>query len=271
MKAVLKYVSGESFFHRLHPVTKIIWAVLTGALCFICQNVWFLGAITAINIIIFITCGIFKEGLPILKVFGLISVILLFFTVFFNREGEVLLRHAILSFLDGDVLYEYGVIIITQTGITQGLVMVFRMMGALLPIGIMIMLTPANDLVTAFARHFKVPFKYAFAVTATLRFIPMLTDEMEKIIQAQTARGCSLDKGGPIKKFGRIVPLTVPLLSSSVKKMEQTAISLEVRGFGAGKRSSYRKTRFGIRDITVLAGLLAGYAMGIIIIIYDIG
>ena len=102
MKAVLRYVSGESFFHKLHPVTKIIWAVLTGVLCFICQNVWFLGAVTAVNIIIFLTCGIAKEGLPVLKLFGLISFLLLFFTVFFNRDGAVLFEYGIITVL---VLY----------------------------------------------------------------------------------------------------------------------------------------------------------------------
>jgi energy-coupling factor transport system permease protein len=253
MKAVLQYVSGSSFFHRLHPVTKIIWAVLTGVLCFIRQDILFLAAITVINLIVFFSSGLLKEGKPVLKMFGFISALLLFFTIFFNRGGTVALTYG-------------ATFILVDEGVAQGLLMVFRMLGALLPMGIMIMLTPANDLVAAFVRYFRVPYKYAFAVTATLRFIPMLTDEMGKIIQAQTARGCSLDKGSPIKKFRRVVPLTVPLLSSSVKKMEQMAISLEVRGFGAGKRSSYRKTRFGARDIAVLAALLAGYAVGIFII-----
>ena len=251
MKAVLQYVPGKSFFHTLHPITKIIWAVLIGVLCFVFQNVWFLGAIAAINLLIFLTSGIAREGKPILKMFGLICALLLFFTIFFNRDGTILVN--------------YGIITITDVGVLQGLMMTFRTLGALLPIGIMIMLTPANDLSAAVVRYFRVPYKYAFAVTATLRFIPMLTGEMNQIIQAQTARGCDLDRGGPIKRFGRMVPLTVPLLSSSVKKTEQMAISLEVRGFGAGKRSSYRKTNFGFRDILVIALTLAAYAVGILL------
>lgn len=252
MNAVLQYVPGESFFHRLHPVTKIIWAALTGILCFICQDVWFLAAITTINIFVFLTSGILRDGKPILKLFGIVSVLLLFFTVFFNREGSEILS--------------FGMVVITDLGILQGLVMTFRMMGALLPIGIMIMLTPANDLASAFVRYFHVPYKYAFAVTATLRFIPMLMSEMDKIVQAQTARGCDLDRGGPIKKFRRMIPLAVPLLSSSVKKTEQMAISLEVRGFGAGVRSSYHKMQFTVRDVVVFGSVMIGYVIGILII-----
>ena len=251
MKAVLQYVPGNSFFHTLHPITKVIWAVLTGVLCFICQNVLFLAAISIINVIIFLTGGIVREGRPVLKLFGVISALLLFFTVFFNREGAL--------------LFSYGIIRITDAGVLQGLVMVFRMLGALLPISIMIMLTPANDLAAAFVRYFHVPYKYAFAVTATLRFIPTLTGEMQQIMQAQAARGCELDKGGPIKRFGRVIPLTVPLLSSSVKKTEQMAISLEVRGFGAGRRSSYRKTHFGARDIVLFTALAALYIVGLLV------
>ena len=242
---------GNSFFHKLHPITKIIWAILFGILCFICQNIWFLGAIAAINLLIFFTSGIVREGKAVIKMFALISALLLFFTVFFNR--------------DGILLVEYGIIAISNVGISQGFTMAFRTIGALMPICIMIMLTPANDLATAVVKHFRVPYKYAFAVTATLRFIPMLTSEMGQIIQAQTARGCELDKGGPIKRFGKMLPLTIPLLSSSVKKTEQMAISLEVRGFGAGPRSSYRTTKFGARDALVLAMTIAGYVIGIAI------
>ena len=251
MKAVLQYVPGKSFFHKLHPITKVLWAVLTGVLCFICQSIWFLGAISLINLVVFLTSGIIREGKPVLKLFAVISILLLFFTLFFNREGTALVS--------------YGIIIITDEGIRQGLLMVFRMLGALLPISIMIILTPANDLAAAFVRYLHVPYKYAFAVTATLRFIPTLTGEMQHIMQAQAARGCDLDKGGPIKRFGRVIPLTVPLLSSSVKKTEQMAISLEVRGFGAGKRSSYRKTRFGARDIILLTAVAAGYVIGLLV------
>ncbi|MCL2099969.1 MAG: energy-coupling factor transporter transmembrane protein EcfT [Oscillospiraceae bacterium] len=251
MKAVLQYVPGSSFFHVIHPVTKIIWAFFTGILCFICQNIWFLAVVALINLIIFFIGGIAREGRPVLKMFGIISFLILFFTVFFNREGGA--------------VFEYGIIMITKAGIIQGFVMVFRMLGALLPISILIMVTPTNDLSLAFVRYFRVPYKYAFAVTATLRFIPMLTGEMEQIIQAQTARGCDLDRGGPIKKFGRIVPLSVPLLASSVKKTEHMAISLEVRGFGAEQRSSYHKMSFGIRDAVVFTVLTAGYAAGIFI------
>jgi len=251
LKAVLQYVPGNSFFHKLHPITKIIWAILFGILCFICQNIWFLGAIASINLLIFFTSGIVREGKAIIKMFTLICALLLFFTVFFNRDGIFLIN--------------YGIIAISDVGLIQGFTMVFRTIGALMPICIMIMLTPANDLATAVVKHFRVPYKYAFAVTATLRFIPMLTSEMGQIIQAQTARGCELDKGGPIKRFGKMLPLTIPLLSSSVKKTEQMAISLEVRGFGAGPRSSYRNTKFGLRDAIVLLVTLAGYIVGLII------
>ena len=255
MNAVLQYVPGKSFFHKLHPLTKLFWAVLTGILCFICQDVWFLGGIALINILIFFMCKIVREGKSVLKMFMIISIFLLFFTVFFNREGNI--------------IFEYRFILITNEGITQGLIMTFRMLGALLPISIMIMLTPANDLAAAVVRYLKIPYKYAFAVTATLRFIPTLTGEMNQIIQAQTARGCDLDKGSPIKKFRRVIPLTVPLLSSSIKKTEQMAISLEVRGFGAGERTSYHKITFGIRDIMIYLLLAAEYTIGILLLIYE--
>lgn len=58
MKATLQYVQGTSFFHQLNPLTKLIWALLAGVLCFVCQNLYFLLAINVINIAIILNSKI---------------------------------------------------------------------------------------------------------------------------------------------------------------------------------------------------------------------
>lgn len=95
MKATLQYVQGTSFFHQLNPLTKLIWALLAGVLCFVCQNLYFLLAINVINIAIILNSKIGRAGKGVYKLFAVISVLLLFFTVFFNREGHMLVDHAL--------------------------------------------------------------------------------------------------------------------------------------------------------------------------------
>lgn len=251
MKATLQYVQGTSFFHQLNPLTKLIWALLAGILCFVCQNLYFLLAINVINIAIILNSKIGRAGKGVYKLFAVISVLLLFFTVFFNREGHMLVDHAL------------GFITITDEGVRQGAVMVLRTLGAMLPLSMMIMLTPASALAAELVEKLHVPYKYAFAATAVLRFIPTLSREMEQIMLAQAARGCDLDTGSVIKRFSRMVPLCIPLLVSALRRTENMAVSLEVRGFGLPGRTNYKSKKATYRDGLVYGCILFGYMAAI--------
>ena len=88
-------------------------------------------------------------------------------------------------------------------------------------------------------------------VTA-LRFIPTFIEEMDQILQAQRSRGYETDTRNPFKKLFIIIPLAVPLLILSVKKAEKMAISMEVRGFGAGPRSQYNRVDMKYMDYVII-------------------
>jgi energy-coupling factor transport system permease protein len=46
-----------------------------------------------------------------------------------------------------------------------------------------------GDLSNVLNRCLKIPYKYTFAPTTAMRFIPLFSDEMTGIMEAQTARG----------------------------------------------------------------------------------
>ena len=48
-------------------------------------------------------------------------------------------------------------------------------------------------------------------MSIALRFIPILTEELEKIMKAQTARGIDFESGGLLKRVKSMVPIIVPL------------------------------------------------------------
>ena len=72
-------------------------------------------------------------------------------------------------------------------------------------------------------------------------------------MEAQTARGVEFDTKNFMKKLRLLLPLCVPLLISSVRKIDGAAISTELRGFHLRKRnSSYKKYDFGKMDVVTL-------------------
>ena len=111
-------------------------------------------------------------------------------------------------------------------------------------------------------KYLHIPYKYAFTFTSAIRFIPVFSIEMSGIIESQQARGVDFEVKNPFKKLGMILPLCFPLLISSVRKIESTAIAAELRGFYLRTPQSCVKVyKFHFKDFAfiIIGGvLLAG-------------
>ena len=76
---------------------------------------------------------------------------------------------------------------------------------------------------------------------------------MAAIMEAQTARGVEFDCG-LVKRVRLMVPLCVPLLVSSVRKTNSSAIAAEVRGFYLrGRDSAFKHYAVGGFDWVSIA------------------
>ena len=94
----------------------------------------------------------------------------------------------------------------------------------------MLTVTKLNDLSNACVEVLHIPYRYAFTFTTALRFVPVFSQEMNAIMEAQTARGVDYDSKSPIRRMQLMLPLCVPLLVSSVGKTDATALAAEQRG-----------------------------------------
>jgi len=132
---------------------------------------------------------------------------------------------------------------------------------------LMLTVTRMSDLTNVLVQKLHIPYKYTFAFITALRFIPIFENEMNGIIEAQTARGIEFDTKNPIKKLKLVLPLCVPLLISSVKRIEGGAISAELRGFNVRqKNSGYKKYYFNILDYSaMLVSILMFVASSVIV------
>ncbi|OQB14309.1 MAG: Energy-coupling factor transporter transmembrane protein EcfT [Firmicutes bacterium ADurb.Bin193] len=249
MKSLLTYVNGESFFHRLHPLTKLAWAVAACVACFASGSLPFVAAMVILCILIAVFGGIFSEALSVLKFFGVVAAILFVLQIVFVRSGIVVIS--------------LGGFSVTDEGLLAAFFVSLRTVGSLAPLSLMIMFTPTTALSAALTDNLRVPYKYTFIVTAALRFIPTFTDEMDHIVQAQISRGHAIDGKNPVKRFFGILPMSIPLLVSSVRRIDQMAISLETRGFGLGVRSTYKKQSFKAGDFIALAFVALILVLGI--------
>ena len=236
MKDLFQYVPGNSLFHRLNPVTKLFLTVVICAAAFITDNLFFLLALLVLDLAIGFAAGVPKMTLGILKGLLKIAVFLFILQALLTRRGTTLFW------------------IITDEGLLTAGKVVLRLMVVCMPLALVLAVTRISDLANALVQVLHVPYKYAFTITTAIRFIPQFLTEMDDIMEAQTARGVEFDKARGLRKLGMILPLCAPLLISSVRRSDQTAVAAEVRGFHLRTAASGYK-RYPFQRIDLLAAL----------------
>ena len=238
---LLNYVPGNSFLHKLNPVTKLLAAFLYGIAAIICNNVIAEIGFIILMILISSTAGIAKRALLLTKNLMVLGFIMFVIQLFFVRDGDPLLVIG-------------SVVLFTTGGLKSALLLSLRVIAAMLPLMLLFAITQMNDLCNALVKRLHLPYRYAFIVTTAFRFVPIFATEFHDIQDAQKARGVDFDTKNIIRKLKLVAPLCVPLLVSSLKKVDVSAMSAEMRGFELrGYKSGYKQYPFGIRDlITIL-------------------
>lgn len=115
-------------------------------------------------------------------------------------------------------------------------------------------LTDAIERIAKPLKVFKVPVhEIALMMSISLRFIPTLMDETEKIIKAQSARGSTFMTGSLMSRLQALTPIFIPLFISSFKRAEEMAVAMEVRGYqGEEGRTHYRVLNWQWKDTFAL-------------------
>ncbi|MDR1599017.1 MAG: energy-coupling factor transporter transmembrane protein EcfT [Oscillospiraceae bacterium] len=250
MQGVLEYQGGGTVLHRAHPLVKLALAAVVCVGGFVTRSLLVNLALLALSI-----CGGFALGLggkvkSSLKGAGSLCLFLFVVQLPFVRAGRTLVP---LPFGLG----------ITDEGLRFCARFAARLLGATLPLVLMLGVTRLSDLTNTLVAQLGIPYRYAFVVTTAIRFIPVLFVEMRDVIEAQTARGVELD-GSFTRKIKLIPPLCVPLLVSCAQRMENNALAAELRGFYLRKRGSgYRRYPLTGSDALLLAvcGLVAAAAI----------
>ena len=78
----------------------------------------------------------------------------------------------------------------------------------------------------------------AMMMTIALRFIPLLIEETEKIMNAQKARGAKLDNGKFTERVRALIPILIPLFLSAFRRADELAMAMEVPLLPAAARGA---------------------------------
>ena len=154
----------------------------------------------------------------------------------------------------GDVLFQWKFISITSGGIKRGAFMALRLTYLVIGSSLLTYTTTPNKLTDAIEALLKPLEK----IKVPLRFIPILLEEANRIIRAQSARGADFEEGKLIERLKGMVSILVPLLVSATKRAYDLALAMEARCYRGGEgRTKMKPPKYRKAD---------GFAMGIVVL-----
>jgi energy-coupling factor transport system permease protein len=255
-----RFLPGDSPVHKLDPRSKLIFVFAFIIIVFLANNTVTYALLLAFTLLVVLVSRIrlyfLINGLkPVLFLMAFTFLLHIFMT----REGAV--------------VFEWKFITIYEEGLRQGIFISVRFLVLVFMTSILtlttspISITDGIEVLLNPLKAVKVPVhELALMMSISLRFIPTLMDETDKIMKAQMARGSDLSSG-PIKdRIKAVVPLLVPLFVSAFKRAEDLATAMEVRGYRGGEgRTRYRKLKWDMSDTFAL--VLLG-AMAVLLFFY---
>jgi energy-coupling factor transport system permease protein len=255
-----QYLPRTSPVHRLDPRTKIL--LVTGLMIVL----FFVPAFAGFGLFAAFLLGLFVLGeIPLgYALRGLRPVV-------FLLALTIVLNTFFAGGASGAELFRLGPLIATAGGLRTGLFVSLRLILLVAATSLLTFTTSPVELTDGLEQLLR-PFRrlgmpaheLAMMMTISLRFIPTLLEETEKIMKAQMARGAEFGRGSILHRARALVPVLVPLMISAFRRSEELALAMEARCYHGGEgRTRMNELRW--RRADVMAFVLAAAASALFV------
>lgn len=155
-------------------------------------------------------------------------------------------------------------------GAEEGLRAAFRLVGMMLAVTLLMATTDPLQLAEGLGRlaspleRIGVPVRdWTLVLTLAMRFLPTVMEEGERIVAAQRARGAKFE-GSFLQRARSMIPLSVPLLTSCLRRADTLALAMTARGYRPGApRTALVPLAFAASDTLAIAGIVVYLVIGL--------
>ena len=221
-----QYFPGKSLVHNLDARTKVIVGLLYLLLLFTTSSIYSL-----FISLVYVLMAVALSKIPLNAMMRSIKstmLILIVLSVLFN-----------MILTDGEIILRIGLIKVTDKGIEAAVSISVRMVCMIFSTFILTYTTSIMEISYAVEsilsplKKFKIPVgDFTMIITIALRFIPVLSEEIDKIIDAQKARGACLDSGKLVVRVRNRIPIIIPLFMAAFQRADELTLAMECRGYG---------------------------------------
>jgi energy-coupling factor transport system permease protein len=148
---------------------------------------------------------------------------------------------SILAIREGHTVASWGPIVITAEGLDIAGALTLRIFVLFLASYIYLSTTDPRDFVQALNLRLRVPYRFAFGISVALTFLPLLEEEGRTIMAARRVRGQEPPRGWG-NRLSWWSGYAAAVLVNAVRRVQQTALAMEGKGFGAYAERTYLRT-----------------------------
>ena len=257
---VFNYIDRDSIVHHMTGASKLAFLLLWTLAAMLTFNTPFLILLTVVGFLLFPLSKISPSDVKGLLIFLLGFMVLnnILIYLFSPQHGVSLYgtEHLLFQFTSHytvtqeQLLYQANVML--KYTATIPLILVF------------VSSTNPSELAASLNR-IGVSYKISYALALALRYIPDLVDEYRDVSRAQQARGIEMsDKENLINRIKSAAQIVMPLILSSVDRIDTITNAMELRKFGLHKKRTWVMGRkYEAVDI-------AAIVIGVLLMVYSI-
>ena len=265
-KTVLNYLPRRSVVHDLTGTTKLAFFLLFTFAGMLTYDTRVLLGLLLVSLLAFKASRIRVKEVRFMLVFMLVFLLMNNFFVFIfnpNQGTEIYGTRHVLVNLPGRFA-------ITAEELFYLLNITLKYFIAL-PVAILFISATDPSEFAASLNSIGVSYRVGYSVAIALRYIPDIQRDYHSISQAQQARGVELGKKEPLfTRMKNAAGILLPLILSSLARIDVISNAMELRGFGKNKkRTWYRRHPFARNDYLALALGVFLLALSIVITFHD--
>ncbi|MBM7636856.1 energy-coupling factor transporter transmembrane component T family protein [Streptococcus saliviloxodontae] len=232
---LIGYQQGQGFLYRLSGASKLIFFILVSVACMATYDTRFILLMGVLAMYLFYQAKIRWKDISfvinlilIVAIFNLMMVYLFspsYGAEIYGRKDLVISGWGYFSLSYQELFYLFNLLLKYFCTV---------------PLAILFLMTTHPSQFAASLNQIGVSYRISYAVSLTLRYIPDIQEEFYTIRRSQEARGLELSKkAGLISRIRGNLQIALPLILSSLERIDTVSTAMELRRFGKNKKRTW--------------------------------
>jgi len=250
MTNLFNYVDRPSPIHRLTGACKLVCFLLWNLTAMVSFYTPLLIAMTAASFLLFRVAKLKIRDISVMLGIMVVYIVLNNLLIFLFSP-----THGVGIYGSETVLFKIaGPYVVTAEQLFYQLNVILKTVCSIPLVLLFVCTTNPSEFAASLSR-IGVSYRVSYAVALALRYIPDIQREYHDISLAQQARGTEMNskKASLISRLKAAGAILIPLILSSMERIETISNAMELRGFGKGRtRTWYSGRKFSKMDITCM-------------------